>query len=56
MALDTVANAITHPETIQPFRELGLKDDEYDRIKAILGRRIRSCGRSIVLINHQRFI
>ena len=39
MSLDTVTNAQAHPEAVQPFRELGLKDDEYDRIKSILGRR-----------------
>ena len=39
MSLDTVTNAQSHPEAVQPFRELGLKEDEYDRIKTILGRR-----------------
>jgi phosphoribosylformylglycinamidine synthase len=39
MALDTVAIAQTSPETKQPFQELGLKDDEYARIRKILGRR-----------------
>ncbi len=39
MALDTVANATANPETTQPFAELGLKPDEYARIKEILGRR-----------------
>ena len=39
MSLDTVTNAQAHPEAVQPFRELGLKDDEYDRIKSILSRR-----------------
>jgi phosphoribosylformylglycinamidine synthase len=39
MALDTVAIATANPETTQPFAELGLKDDEYARIKEILGRR-----------------
>ncbi len=39
MALDTVAIAETSPETKQPFQELGLKDDEYARIREILGRR-----------------
>jgi len=39
MALDTVANAAAHPEAVQPWRELGLKEDEYARIKEILGRR-----------------
>ena len=39
MALDTVAVAAAQPELIQPWRELGLKEDEYARIKEILGRR-----------------
>ena len=39
MALDTVAIATSNPETTQPFAELGLKGDEYARIKEILGRR-----------------
>ena len=39
MALDTVAQAQANPETTQPFAELGLKPDEYARIKEILGRR-----------------
>ena len=39
MALDTVAIATSNPDTTQPFAELGLKPDEYARIKEILGRR-----------------
>jgi phosphoribosylformylglycinamidine synthase len=39
MALDTVAIAEANPNTPQPFAELGLKPDEYARIKEILGRR-----------------
>ena len=39
MALDTVAIATASPESTQPFAELGLKADEYARIKEILGRR-----------------
>jgi phosphoribosylformylglycinamidine synthase len=39
MALDTVAAATTSPDTKQPFLELGLKEDEYARIREILGRR-----------------
>ncbi len=39
MALDTVAIAQTNPDAVQPFAELGLKPDEYARIKEILGRR-----------------
>jgi phosphoribosylformylglycinamidine synthase len=39
VALDTVALAKANPDTNQPFTELGLKGDEYARIKEILGRR-----------------
>jgi phosphoribosylformylglycinamidine synthase len=39
MALDTVAIAQSSPDNVQPFAELGLKADEYARIKEILGRR-----------------
>ncbi len=37
--LDTVARAATDPEHEQPWAELGLKGDEYARIREILGRR-----------------
>ena len=36
---DTVAHAVADPDASQPYASLGLKDDEYDRIKEILGRR-----------------
>lgn len=36
---DTVEHAAATPDQPQPFRELGLKDDEYQRIRDILGRR-----------------
>ena len=39
MTLDTVDAAGSTPETDQPYAELGLKPDEYDRIREILGRR-----------------
>jgi phosphoribosylformylglycinamidine synthase len=39
MALDTVVIAQSSPDTKQPFQELGLKEDEYARIREILGRR-----------------
>lgn len=38
-AVDTVERAAGTPDQPQPFRELGLKDDEYQRIRDILGRR-----------------
>ena len=37
--VDTVARAGTTPQTEQPWAELGLKSDEYERIRDILGRR-----------------
>ncbi|WP_018686691.1 phosphoribosylformylglycinamidine synthase subunit PurL [Actinokineospora enzanensis] len=37
--IDTVDNAKGTPDQDQPYRELGLKDDEYARIREILGRR-----------------
>ncbi|HIW90841.1 MAG TPA: phosphoribosylformylglycinamidine synthase subunit PurL, partial [Candidatus Corynebacterium avicola] len=36
---DTVANAAETPDLEQPWAELGLKADEYQRIRDILGRR-----------------
>ena len=36
---DTVAAAQSDPDALQPYASLGLKDDEYARIKDILGRR-----------------
>ena len=39
MSLDTVTIAQITPDNLQPFAELGLKPDEYARIKEILGRR-----------------
>jgi phosphoribosylformylglycinamidine synthase subunit PurL len=36
---DTVEHAAATPDRPQPHRELGLKDDEYARIREILGRR-----------------
>ena len=37
--VDSVSNAAATPEKEQPFAALGLKPDEYERIKTILGRR-----------------
>ncbi|WP_043265033.1 phosphoribosylformylglycinamidine synthase subunit PurL [Streptomyces sp. CT34] len=39
MSLDTVKHATESPEVGQPWAELGLKEDEYARIREILGRR-----------------
>jgi phosphoribosylformylglycinamidine synthase len=39
VSLDTVARAIATPDEQQPYAELGLKPNEYQRIKEILGRR-----------------
>ena len=37
--IDSVENAAATPEKEQPYAALGLKDDEYARIREILGRR-----------------
>jgi phosphoribosylformylglycinamidine synthase len=37
--VDTTANAAATPDKEQPYAALGLKDDEYQRIRDILGRR-----------------
>ena len=37
--LDTIAHATSTPEEPQPWADLGLKPDEYQRIRDILGRR-----------------
>ncbi|MFF3084049.1 phosphoribosylformylglycinamidine synthase subunit PurL [Streptomyces nojiriensis] len=39
MTLDTVKHASETPDSEQPWKELGLKEDEYARIREILGRR-----------------
>ncbi|HEY5853302.1 MAG TPA: phosphoribosylformylglycinamidine synthase subunit PurL [Aldersonia sp.] len=39
LQVDTVSTAAATPDTAQPYKELGLKDDEYLRIREILGRR-----------------
>jgi phosphoribosylformylglycinamidine synthase len=36
---DTVDHAASTPDTPQPWAELGLKEDEYQRIRELLGRR-----------------
>jgi phosphoribosylformylglycinamidine synthase len=36
---DTVTHAAATPETPQPYAELGMRVDEYARVKEILGRR-----------------
>jgi len=36
---DTVSHAVATPDKEQPYAALGLKDDEYQRIREILGRR-----------------
>jgi phosphoribosylformylglycinamidine synthase len=38
-SVDTVKHAESTPDVAQPYRELGLADDEYARIRHILGRR-----------------
>ena len=40
---ESVKQAAETPDVEQPYRDLGLKDDEYARIREILGRRPTSC-------------
>jgi phosphoribosylformylglycinamidine synthase len=39
MSVDKVSDAVASPKAAQPFTELGLKKDEYESIREILGRR-----------------
>jgi phosphoribosylformylglycinamidine synthase II len=39
MSVDKVSDAVASPNAAQPFAELGLKKDEYESIREILGRR-----------------
>ncbi len=39
MTLDTVGTAVENPHVDQPYAELGLRQDEYERIRDILERR-----------------
>jgi phosphoribosylformylglycinamidine synthase len=39
MSIDKVSDAVASPKILQPFAELGLKKDEYESIRDILGRR-----------------
>jgi phosphoribosylformylglycinamidine synthase len=43
VSTDTVSNASNTPDVEQPWAELGLKPDEYQRIRDILDRRPTSC-------------
>ena len=45
--IDTVEHAARTPELAQPYGELGLADDEYERIRGILGRRPTSAELSM---------
>ena len=48
--LDTVAVATEDPNHEQPWADLGLKADEYQRIREILGRRLERRGVGAPLI------
>jgi phosphoribosylformylglycinamidine synthase II len=39
MSIDKVSDAVSSPKSKQPYTELGLKKDEYESIREILGRR-----------------
>ena len=41
--IDTVEQATSTPDLEQPYAELGLKTDEYERIRGVLGRRPTEC-------------
>jgi phosphoribosylformylglycinamidine synthase II len=43
MSVDTVSRATASPDTPQPWAELGLREDEYDKIRELLGRRPTEC-------------
>jgi len=43
VSVDSVKNAEATPDVAQPYAALGLKPDEYARIREILGRRPTSC-------------
>ena len=43
MITDTVQAAVASPDTEQPYADLGLKSDEYQRIRGVLGRRPTEC-------------
>ncbi|WP_150248648.1 phosphoribosylformylglycinamidine synthase subunit PurL [Nocardiopsis deserti] len=45
--LDTVAVAHDNPDTPQPYAELGMAKDEYERVREILGRRPTSAELAI---------
>ncbi len=47
MTVDTVEAAEATPDTPQPFKELGLAEDEYARVREILGRRPTSAELAI---------
>ncbi|MDT4932481.1 MAG: phosphoribosylformylglycinamidine synthase subunit PurL [Pseudonocardiales bacterium] len=47
MILDTVQHATDTPDHPQPYAELGMKDDEYARVREILGRRPTSAELAI---------
>jgi phosphoribosylformylglycinamidine synthase II len=47
MNLDTVQHATGTPDHPQPYAELGMKDDEYARVREILGRRPTSAELAI---------
>jgi phosphoribosylformylglycinamidine synthase subunit PurL len=44
---DTVAVAVRTPDRAQPYEELGLKTEEYERVREILGRRPTSAELAI---------
>ena len=61
--LDTVEHAAETPDTELPWAELGLKENEFEDIKKILGRArprpswpcTQSCGPSIAPTNPRKY-
>jgi len=45
--VDTVASALQTPDHPQPYAELGMKEEEYERVREILGRRPTSAELAI---------
>jgi phosphoribosylformylglycinamidine synthase II len=47
VTVDTIATALQTPDQPQPYAELGMKEEEYERVREILGRRPTSAELAI---------
>ena len=54
--VDTVTDAAASPDTAQPYKELGLKPEEYGRVREILGRRPTDAERGTAGLARARWI